>query len=135
MYKNCIIRLLLSLLCLIQIGDLAAADAQQVFNEANQAYKEGNYRIAADGYESILKGGNVFSKELFFNLGNAYFRLNEIGLSMLNYERALRLDPTDVDIQQNLGLNENSIITAAFVEGQLVISEVSAKESLHDNDK
>ncbi len=102
MYKNWIIRLLFSISCLIQIGNLSAADAQQVFNDANQAYKEGNYRIAADGYESILKGGNVFSKELFFNLGNAYFRLNEIGLSMLNYERALRLDPTDVDIQQNL---------------------------------
>ena len=120
MYKNCIIRLLLSLLCLIQIGDLAAADAQQVFNEANQAYKEGNYRIAADGYESILKGGNVFSKELFFNLGNAYFRLNEIGLSMLNYERALRLDPTDVDIQQNLVVvrtrvsDDIELVTTAF---------------------
>ena len=42
--------------------------------------------------------------------------------------------PIPLDIQQNLGLNENSIITVAFVEGQLVISEVSTKESLHDND-
>lgn len=102
MYNKLIIRLFLSILCLAQMGNLRAADAQKVFAEANQAYQEGNYRLAADGYESILKSGNVFSKELFFNLGNAYFRLNQIGLSLLNYERALRLDPSDVDIQQNL---------------------------------
>lgn len=97
-----IINALFSIFCLLNIEKLAAADAQQVFVNANQAYELGNYRLAADGYESILKGGNVFSKELFFNLGNAYFRLNQIGLSILNYERALRLDPSDKDIQQNL---------------------------------
>lgn len=102
MYATLTIRLFLFFLCLVNLPKLAAADAQQVFAAANQAYQEGNYRIAADGYESILKSGNVFSKELFFNLGNAYFRLNKIGLSLLNYERALRLDPSDVDIQQNL---------------------------------
>ena len=102
MSKKWIIRLFLSVLCLIQIENLMAADAQKVFTDANQAYQEGNYRMAADGYESILKSGNVFSKELFFNLGNAYFRLNQIGLSLLNYERALRLDPSDESIQQNL---------------------------------
>ncbi len=102
MSKKWIIGLSLSVLCLIQIENLMAADAQKVFTDANQAYQEGNYRVAADGYESILKSGNVFSKELFFNLGNAYFRLNQIGLSLLNYERASRLDPSDESIQQNL---------------------------------
>jgi tetratricopeptide (TPR) repeat protein len=81
-----------------------AADAQQVFEKANQDYQSGDYRAAADAYESILQKGNVFSKELYFNLGNAYYRLNLIGLAMLNYERALRLAPDDHEIQQNLSL-------------------------------
>jgi tetratricopeptide (TPR) repeat protein len=95
-------RLLIVSFFFLNTGKLAAADAQQVFANANQAYQSGNYRLAADSYESILKSGNVFSKELFYNLGNAYFRLNQIGLSVLNYERALRLSPADAEIQQNL---------------------------------
>ena len=101
-YNRLIVKLLFPILFFIQIEKIAAADAQQVFANANQAYQTGNYRLAADGYESILKSGNVFSKELFSNLGNAYFRLNQTGLSLLNYERALRLDPSDSDIQQNI---------------------------------
>ena len=102
MDNKLIVRLFLSILCFAHIGTLGATDAQQVFANANQAYQAGNYRLAADSYESILKNGNVFSQELYFNLGNAYFRLNQIGLSVLNYERALRLDPSDTDVQQNL---------------------------------
>ena len=102
MDNKLIIRLLIAVSLFIPIGKTAAADAQQVFKNANDAYQSGNYRLAADGYESILKSGNVFSKELFYNLGNAYFRLNQIGLAVLNYERALRLDPSDAEIQQNI---------------------------------
>lgn len=101
-HKQWVATLFLFFLFFINIEKTTAADAQQVFENANQAYQAGNYRLATDGYESILKSGNVFSKELFFNLGNAYFRLNQIGLSVLNYERALRLDPSDAEIQQNL---------------------------------
>jgi tetratricopeptide (TPR) repeat protein len=108
-YKILIANILFSILFFINIEKLAAADAQQVFTNANQAYQTGNYRFAVDGYESILKSGNVFSKELFFNLGNAYFRLNQIGLARLNYERALRLDPSDVEIQQNLALAHSRV--------------------------
>lgn len=101
-HNKLIIRFLIAVFSFFYIEKMAAADAQQVFATANQAYQGGNYRVAADGYESILKNGNVFSKELFYNLGNAYFRLNQIGLSVLNYERALRLAPSDAEIQQNL---------------------------------
>ena len=87
-HNKLIIRFLIAVFSFFNIEKMAAADAQQVFATANQAYQGGNYRVAADGYESILKNGNVFSKELFYNLGNAYFRLNQIGLSVLNYERA-----------------------------------------------
>ncbi len=97
-----------------------AADAQQVFSEANQAYQQGNYAQAIEKYEQILRGG-VFSNELFGNLGNAYFRQNQLGRAILNYERALRFAPTDATILHNLDVAKMQIIdnpeppTAVFI--------------------
>jgi tetratricopeptide (TPR) repeat protein len=81
-----------------------AADAEQLFQSANQAYQAGNFTIAVNQYEVILKGGKLFSKDLYYNLGNGYFRLNQTGRSILNYERAARLAPADMDIQTNLAV-------------------------------
>jgi hypothetical protein len=81
-----------------------AADAQQLFQNANQAYQVGNFPLAVEQYETILRGGKLFSKELYYNLGNGYFRLNQTGRAILNYERAARLAPTDADIQTNLAV-------------------------------
>ncbi len=101
-HNTLIIKLFIAVFFFLNTQKLAATDAQQVFANANQAYQSGNYRLAADNYELILKSGNVFSKELFYNLGNAYFRLNQVGWAILSYERALRLAPADAEIQQNL---------------------------------
>lgn len=93
--------LLISILNFILISKIIAADAQQVFQEANQAYTSGNFSLAVEKYEAILKE-NAFSKELYYNLGNSYFRLNYIGKAIVNFERALRLAPSDRDIEHNL---------------------------------
>ena len=93
----------------IFVSELNAADAQQLFQEANQAYTGGNYASAAEKYETILKQ-NIFSKDLYFNLGNSYYRLNQIGKAVLNYERAYRLTPSDGDIQQNLTIARSRIV-------------------------
>jgi tetratricopeptide (TPR) repeat protein len=81
---------------------IAASDAQKLFQNANQVYQAGNFPLAVEQYETILKGGKLFSTELYYNLGNGYFRLNQTGRALLNYERAARLSPTDADIQTNL---------------------------------
>ena len=101
--------LLINILNFILIPQLSATDAQQVFQEANQAYTSGNYAVAVEKYEAILKE-NVFSKELYYNLGNSYYRLNQTGKTILNYERALRIAPSDGDIQQNLALARSRIV-------------------------
>lgn len=88
---------------------LRATDAQQVFQEANQAYVSGNYNLAIEKYEAILKESAV-SKELYYNLGNSYFRLNKMGKAILNYERAMRLAPSDKDIQHNLDFTRGRIV-------------------------
>ncbi len=101
--------LLSSILGLFFSATLKAADAEQVFKEAAPAYQQGNYSAAIEKYESILKAA-VFSKELYYNLGNSYYRTNQTGKAVLNFERALRLDPTDREIQHNLRLSESRIV-------------------------
>lgn len=75
--------------------------AQAVTKEnADAEYMKGNYQQAISDYESLLKKG--VSAELYFNLGNAYFRTDNITKAILNYERAHMLSPGDEDIQFNL---------------------------------
>jgi tetratricopeptide (TPR) repeat protein len=90
-------------------SSLQATDAEQVFKDAAQAYQQGNYPVAIEKYESILKAA-VFSKELYYNLGNSYYRNNQTGKAILSFEKALRLDPSDKEIQHNLYLSQSHII-------------------------
>lgn len=80
---------------------LNAQDA--LFNEGNRLYQEGDFGGAAASYEAVLAGG-FESAEVYYNLGNAHFRLGSVGLAVLNYERAARLNPRGEDIQANLDL-------------------------------
>lgn len=80
---------------------LWANPAEQQFQAANEAYRAGNFEEAATQYEAILKDG-YRSEALYYNLANSYFRQGQQGRAVLNYERALMLDPTDVDTQHNL---------------------------------
>lgn len=67
----------------------------------DSAYSAANYEKAIETYEAIIADEGS-SLQLYYNLGNAYFRNNMIGKSILNYERALRIDPTDDDTKANL---------------------------------
>lgn len=119
MYKKIIFNYLFTFLLFVNTAQVLAADAQQLFQNANQAYQTGNFPLAVEQYETILRGGKLFSKELYYNLGNAYFRLNQIGRATLNYERAARLAPTDVDIQANL-----SVVRGRVTDDIEAVSEV-----------
>jgi len=72
-----------------------------LFAKANQSYLNDRFSEAADYYEQILKAG-FESPSVYYNLGNAYFRIGQIGRAILNYERALKLDPDDDDIFYNI---------------------------------
>lgn len=85
------------------------AQLQSEINKANKAYKEGFFENAASIYEEVIKKGYA-SSELYYNLGNAYFKSGEIPLAILNFERAKRLDPTNEDIAYNLQVANNRII-------------------------
>ena len=92
----------LILFMVLGIASSLAADAKTK-QQADSLYVQEHYREAAEIYESILTNQGV-SKELYYNLGNCYYKLDEVALSVLNYERALLLDPSDSDTKANLAL-------------------------------
>src|SRR6266571_8467857 len=73
------------------------------FEQANQSYRNGDYKKAAQLYEKILDNGYE-SAALYYDLGNCYFKLENIPATILSYERARRLAPHDEDISYNLRL-------------------------------
>ncbi len=70
------------------------------FFDAGSAYKQEDYHKAIALYEEILHNG-LESGELYYNLGNSYFKVKKLGKAVLNYERARRLIPRDSDLESN----------------------------------
>lgn len=107
---------------------------EEVFFKANQAYKEGHFRKAIDGYNRLIQSGHE-NGHIYYNLGNAYSRLDEIGRAILNYERARLFIPRDPDLRFNLHYvrdkvqdaipeTQSSITTAFFWLRSLSLDEV-----------
>jgi tetratricopeptide (TPR) repeat protein len=83
-------------------GTLRAAE-DPLFAKANQAYHEGRFQEAIEGYQDLVQSGR-WSANLFYDLGNAWFRFGDFGKAILNYERALALDPHHPEAEANLRL-------------------------------
>ena len=84
-------------------GSAASAIAQPnaEFAKANQQYAQGNFKEAIAGYEALVQA-NQWNANLFYDLGNAYFRTRDFGRAILNYERALALDNHHPEATANL---------------------------------
>ena len=91
------------------IGLKAQTLQNQKFEKANYYYNEARYDTAVIIYESILNDGYV-SAPLLYNIGNAYFKMREYPMAILNYEKALKIEPDNNDIKQNLAI-ANALIT------------------------
>ena len=85
--------------------------------EADSAYVRGQYQQAISDYESLLKQGA--SAELYYNLGNAYYRTENIPQAVLNYERALLLSPGDRDIRFNLQIARSKTFDKIVPESEM----------------
>lgn len=89
---------------------LAAAAPPLRGDAAAQAYRNQDYQQSIELYEAAVAKAlqeQKASAQLYYNLGNAYFRDNRLAKAILNYERALRLDPSDRDIRHNLRYANN----------------------------
>ena len=85
-----------------------------LFEKGNTLYNEGQYAEAIDTYSKILESPE-HSAEVYFNLANAHYKLNNIAPSIYYYEKALQLEPNDTDIKNNLSFAKNMTIDAIDV--------------------
>ncbi len=95
-------RFYLLIFSIIFVGNLSAQPLE-MFIAGNDYFAREDFERAAATYEQVLSQGYE-SSSLYYNLGNAYFRLGKIGYAILNYERGLKLSPYDEDIKHNLAV-------------------------------
>lgn len=96
---------------LFLLGLVGFAQGNALFDEGNALYNEGKYAEAIDKYKVILDSGQ-HSADLYFNLGNAYYKLNNVPESIYYFEKALQLNPNDPDIKNNLSYAQNMTVDA-----------------------
>ncbi|MDO1512703.1 tetratricopeptide repeat protein [Maribacter confluentis] len=88
-----------------------SAQNNKLFDQATTAYNAGEYDSAIEYYTQILDNGK-HSAAVYFNMGNAYYKLNKIAESIYYYEKALLLAPNDQEIKTNLSYAQNMTLDA-----------------------
>ena len=100
-------------LVLVCLGSIAASqdpsDPSSDVVQGNLAYQNADYRKAAALYGSALEQG-IDNGHVYYNLGNAHYRLGQYGLAIANYRRALRQLPSDPDVLANLSLARKNAV-------------------------
>lgn len=90
-----------AIVCLPTAGFAQIETAVQAFDEGNEQYRTGNYQEALAAYEQAIAGGYA-SGALLYNMGNAYYRLDELGQAIRYYEKARLLIPQNDELLHNL---------------------------------
>jgi tetratricopeptide (TPR) repeat protein len=88
---------------LIILSSVVKANPNSIMQTANEYYKNNRYQLAIEEYNKLLMDG-FEGTSLYYNLGNAHYRLGKIGYAILYYEKALRLSPNDEDVKHNITL-------------------------------
>jgi len=104
--KSSVLNRIIFILCILLFQSSAAlanTEIDGLFQQGNEAYSRGDYQAAISNYEQITENAG-YSPSVLFNLANSYAQSGEIGRAVLTYERALRLSPSDPDINGNLEL-------------------------------
>lgn len=120
--RQVISRLLLGLLLMGFHQTWGGVNSDALFKEANQAYKSEDYDKAEALYQLLIDQG-IRSADIYYNLGNAFFRQQDFTRAILNYERALRIRPGDPDIRYNLNLANGYIKDDIVPAGGIMVWE------------
>ena len=88
-------------LVLIIANTISAQNADDLFSSANDLYKNEKFEKAIERYKEIESQGSI-SSELYYNLGNSYYKLNKVGPSIYYFEKALKINPLSEDVKNNL---------------------------------
>jgi tetratricopeptide (TPR) repeat protein len=102
---------------------MSFAQNKTIFEQANALYNDGNYTEALNKYTSILEQ-NEHSAELYFNIANAHYKLNNVAPSIYYYEKALLLKPNDKEILNNIAYARNMTIDAIEIVPEVGFSRL-----------
>jgi len=86
---------------LINNFSFAETNVNETMKQAGEYYRKAEYDKAINLYQQLLNSGYE-GTTLFYNLGNSYYRIGELGFAILNYEKALKVSPSDEDVKHNL---------------------------------
>lgn len=107
---------------LVQFLVLGAYAQDAAIKEAESAYAKEDYSKAIELYEGLLKS-NGESAAIYYNLGNAYYKSGKTAPAILNYERALLLEPGDSDIRFNLQMARQKSVDKIEPVGEFFLSK------------
>ncbi|MEE3034532.1 MAG: tetratricopeptide repeat protein [Bacteroidota bacterium] len=85
------------------------SENEENFNKGVDLYNKGSYNEAIIKFKEIIEKGD-HSENLYFNLGNAYYKVNDIANSILYFEKALKLNPRNKDVLNNLAFSQNMLV-------------------------
>ncbi len=102
------------------------SQTEEAFQRGNALYNQEKYQEAIDAYTTILDNDQE-SAALYYNLGNAQYKLSNIGASIYYYEKALKLSPNDQDIKNNLAFAQKATIDAIDTIPEGFISRIFNK--------
>lgn len=105
-------------------SSIAIAQNSKLFEDANSLYNEGKYQEAIHNYLKIAES-KEHSAALYFNLGNTYYKLNQIAPSIYYYEKALYLSPSDNYIKTNLLFAQNMTVDALEILPQTGLLKIT----------
>jgi tetratricopeptide (TPR) repeat protein len=113
--RSCFIAITTVVVTLISLSAVAqnTQSPKNTFEKANQAFHQSEYTLAIELYQKIIDKG-IHSADLYYNIGNCYFRQNDFAMAIVNYERGLRIRPNDPDINYNLKL------TNTFIKDEII---------------
>ena len=102
-------KLTLLILSILIFNNIKANSIDDLYNTANNLYKQQQYDSALTIYNSMMQEG-IIKADIYFNIGNVYFKKKEYGKAILNYEKAKKLNPSDEDVIFNLEVANTKII-------------------------
>ena len=126
-FRRHIVVSLAALGALVAVTGVALAQSpspSELMAEANAQYERGEYADAAQQYEALIDSGYE-DATLYYNLGNAYYKNDDLGRAVLNYLRAEELSPRDADIRANLELARGRAVDRVESGGESLIASVS----------
>ena len=92
----------------LTLGMIYSQNIDSLFSSGNDSYNKNQFDVSVDAYENILSQG-FYSADLYYNLGNAYYRLEDFANARWSYEMGINIDPRNKDMIHNLMLTKKKI--------------------------